>query len=255
MQNRKSWFAAATVSSITLAAAMVGAQTFEQSVNNAVSKDNPLYTQTSDLKASVNQHSIETQQAIQQFNDQQAEDQKVDAEDVSADRGGGQHGGGQHGGNGGRGPGGNPGRNPGRDPGRGPGREPGRGPGREPGRGPGHDHPHQDWGHYHGHPGWGYGHPGWRWGWDPLGRPIWWVWGGLAAWNYNMHVGCWDYYHGYLGQCYANCGEGQNACASACYGNPDCIAQCSQNTSFCDQRCDVDFGNYRYGVCRGQYWP
>ncbi len=229
MQNRKSWLAAATVSLVTLAAGILGAQTFEQSVNNAVSKDGTLLMQTTQLKASVDQHAAEEQKAVQDYNDQQAQ------MDDAAFHGGGPG----RGGPGRGGPGGHPG----------PGPRPGPRPGPHPGPvGPGRG----GWGRWGGHPGWGYGH---RWGWIG-GRYIWWGW---AAWSIGSGLACNGYYSGAYSQCSNAAWADNAACKSSCASNgfpepSDCSYQCDSETRNAINSCEYSYRSY-WNCPYAVVWP
>ena len=260
MQNRKSWLTAATVATVALAAGVLGAQTFDDSVNQAFSKDSALFTQTSALKASVTAHAAETKQML-------AEDQAAFGGGGGGHPGGGFGGGGHPGGgfpggapggHPGGNPGGNPGGHPGGNPGGNPGGHPGGNPGDGPHGGPGHDpHPGGGW---HPNPGpghWdGWGHPGWGrdgWGWRD-GR---WLWSGWAPWAVGSGLACDSYFANAYQQCSDAAWSNNDACKSACdqAGTPDgCYDQCDSETSNAVNSCELSY-NSNWNCGFAPVWP
>ena len=244
MNIRKSQLAGAVIAAAALFAGAAGAQTFEQSVNDAVRKDGAVISKIpaqKDLAASENADLLDDQAQI------------IDMADHGGQRGGGDHGGQRGGGDrGGQ-------RGPGREqPGRGGNDH--RGPGREePGRGGDHhgpighpehrmpdhrpDHrPDQDWNRWHGHPGWG-GHFHDRWTWDPYGRPLWlgWVlWSGVGS--------CRNYYGPLRVRCHADCGAEANAGIANCNiyapGDASCVVLVNNTNTFCNESCEARFDDY-----------
>jgi hypothetical protein len=213
MQIRKSQLIGAIVAAAALVAGVAGAQTFEQTVNGAVSQDGSIVSQISAQKSIA----------------------KSDPDMIEAQHGGG----GGHGGPG-RGPSG-PGHEPGHQPGHEPGHEPGRGPGHEgPGHFPGHG---PDW---HGHNG-GWGdrfHGRFGWGWDAWNRPLWlgWaVWAGVGS--------CRDWYFGRRTGCYADCGAELNACLGSGADVGLCNATNVSCTASCNYQYDTVWAPY-WGACR-----
>ncbi len=215
MEIRKSHLIGTIVAAAALFAGIAGAQTFEQSVNDAVSKDGAVVSSVQSQKVLSTQETAIAQQEM-----------------IEAQRGGGGHGGGHPGGH----PGGNPGHgNPGHgQPGHG---EPGHGGHEGPGgHGGGHG---PDW---HGHGGgWGdHFHGRFGWGWDAWNRPLWlgWViWGGVGS--------CRDYYVGRRSGCYADCGAELNACL----GSGADVGQCNATNVSCTASC-----NYEYDTVWAPYW-
>ena len=216
---------AAAAALVVSAAGLLAAQSFEQTLNDALKKDGALGVEMSSLKQCVDDHSVQTQD----INAQSEEEQQYKSEDFEAMYG--SHGGGGHHGGGGYHPGSGP------------------RPGTHPGT---HPHPspagHRDWSRWSGHPGWGYGQD-WHWGWDPFGRPIWWVWATVPAWYPGMNLACYDYYAGTLGNCDSACSEGNFACGSYCRGDAAFLGQCYQNTNACKVRCQMDFDERKHNVC------
>ena len=80
MHYRSIWLAAAVLT--TLGAGRLAAQTFEQTVNGTLSKDSPIYSQTGDLKQSVQKNAALTRQAL----DQQAADEAQAKADAAAEQ-------------------------------------------------------------------------------------------------------------------------------------------------------------------------
>jgi hypothetical protein len=223
MQIRKSHLTGAIVAAAALVAGAVGAQEFEQTVNNALKKDGSIVSQIAGQK----QISIQNPDMIE------------------AHAGGGHPGGGHPGGGH---------ENPGRGGGdhRGPGHEqPGRGHEGPEHRVPDHrpDHrPDGDWNRWHGHPGWG-GHFHDRWGWDPFGRPLWLGW---VIWSGIGRANCLNYYRDLSVRCHADCGAEANACVSNCSiyapGDGACVASCNNTNVFCNESCQARYEDY-YRTC------
>ena len=218
----KSTLTGAIVAATALFAGFAGAQTFEQTVNDALKKDGVVISQVPAQKV------IATQ----------------DADMIEAQRGGGQQGGGNRGGGDNRGGGHEqPGR--GGDHGR-PGDQHGQ-PGHPDHHQPDHrpDHrPDGDWNRWHGHPGWG-GHFHDRWGWDPYGRPLWLGW---IIWSGVGRANCLNYYRDRNINCHADCGAEANACVSNCSiyapGDGSCIASCNNTGVFCNESCSARYDDY-----------
>lgn len=222
----KATLTGAIVAAAALLAGFAGAQTFDQSVNDALKKDGAVLSQVPSQKV------LSTQDAIE------------------AQRGPGGHGG-DH-----RGPGGD---HRGGDR-RGPGndhrgdRGDHRGPVTHPGRDGHPDHhwpdhrpdhrPDGDWNRWHGHPGWGSRYHG-RWGWDPYGRPLWLGWVIWTGWG---RASCLSYYRDLNVSCHAECGGEQNACASNCSlyapGSVECLNSCSTTAVFCNESCSARYEDY-----------
>lgn len=75
----------------------------------------------------------------------------------------------------------------------------------------------------------------------------------MPVWDPISRMHCVDYYTRELSRCYNYCGESNTDCVLSCGGNPECINQCSANTSFCNQRCRFDFDERKHSVCH--VWP
>ncbi|HEX4048832.1 MAG TPA: hypothetical protein VH309_13395 [Elusimicrobiota bacterium] len=221
MEIRKCHLIGAIAASAALVVGSAGAQQFDKTVNDALSKDGSIVSQ------------VQTQKAISTQNPDM----------IEAQHGGGHGGGGRPGGGGHPGGGwGNPGHgNPGHgNPGHG---NPGHG---NPGHGnPGHGHPgtpghgRPDW---HGHQGgWGdHFHGRYGWGWDAWNRPLWlgWViWNGAGS--------CREWYVGRRDGCFADC----SAELDACLASGADVGLCNATNVSCTESCD-----YQYDTVWAPYW-
>jgi hypothetical protein len=227
----------ALVAAAAMTAGVVGAQTLDQSVNDALKLDGPIMSQIPAQKA------LATEEVLNMV------------EIERAGPGGGQHGGGEHGG-GQRGGGERGGNRGGQDRGGdhrggdrgdrgGDHREP---PHREPDhRIPDHrpDHrPDHDWDRWHGHPGWGNRYRG-GWGWDPYGRPLWLGWIVFSGFG---RANCLEYYRDRNVTCHAQAGAEETACVQSCQiyapGDSSCVNSCVTTSVYANESCEARYDDY-----------
>ncbi len=108
-----------------------------------------------------------------------------------------------------------------------------------PGR-PGHPAPrpgdrHGDWGRWPGHPGWGHHYGRWE------ERGGYWIWWGWVVWHGEHRAECLAYYDNLHTQCNGACEDEHADCTELCGGDADCAEQCTLNSDFCFDGCEQEW--------------